>query len=292
MLGVYWGDPLLCERALAKRLAAFGPGERRVLWGDEPCLGPLVEELRSLDLFSAQRVIVVRRADPLKDEPVLVRTLGRGLPPGLGVFFLGQDLRGPLARQAQEALGFPTPKGGELKALARILLEEAGVQGPDHLVDLLVEACGGETLRLAQEVGKLAVWGGRRLSLDQAQRLLVLSQPLVYPYLDALGRGQTGPALNVLRELLRRGWSAPALFFMVVRHIRDLLMVLGARAEGRPAPGPDWLVRRRLDQAQRWGEARLVELLVLAQELDVKVKTGRLSAEAALQLLTLAWAPA
>ncbi len=288
--GVYWGDPLLAERALERRAQAWAPARRVALFGDEHGVDRILAELAASDLFGERRVVVVRRADPFRDEGRLAQALEQGLPEDVALFFLGTDLQGRLAQAAQEAQGFPSPTGKELRSLAHRLLEEAEIPPSAFLVDLLVEACGGNTLRLAQEVHKLALWKGVRWTPQRVAQLLFFSEPVPYPLLDALGNGETAQALWEMKRLLRGGWAAGALFFMVVRHIRELLATLAAAEAGRPWPGPDWLIRRRLAQARRWGQARLVELLILAQELDVKTKTGRLSPETALLDLTLAWA--
>lgn len=154
------GDPLLVERALARALTAWGQARRVVLFGDEPCLDRLIEELGSADLFGERRAIVVRRADPLMGEERLGRALARGVPPDLGVAFVGAALRGPVVQAAEEATSFATPTGRALRALASELLSEAGLAGTAAVVDPLIEAAGGDTLLLSQEVEKLSLWKG------------------------------------------------------------------------------------------------------------------------------------
>jgi len=101
-----------------------------------------------------------------------------------------------------------------------------------------------------------------------------------------VGMGELPAALAELRGALAAGWNPSALFFITVGHVRALLVALGAQA-GRTPPGPAWLVQRRLNQARRWGEARLVDLLASLQELDLRIKTGQASPEAALHQFTL-----
>ncbi len=285
--GAYWGDPLLAERALARALVAFGPARRIVLFGDE--IGPdrLLAELSAHDLFGERRAIVVRRADPLRGEGRLVRALRGGLPPDLALFLLGEDLRGPLAELAEETTGFPTPTGRDLRELAVALLKEADAPREGFVVDLVVEASGGDTLRLAREVEKLCLWKGARLSPEVLARLLFFSGGPPYPYLDAVGTRDVPTALRELNSLFKGPTSAPALFFALVGHVRALLSAHGARQAGRVPPGPAWLVRRRLAQARAWGEVGLVDLLARLQDLDLRVKTGQLRPEDALVLATL-----
>jgi len=284
--GVYWGDPLLVERALSKALRGLGPVRRVVLFGDEPCLTRLLGELGSTDLFGESRAIIVRRADKLVGEERLARTLAGGLPADLALFVLGEALKGPVVQMAEESLGLPTPSGRALRALASELLGEADLPRSASLVDHVVEAAGGDTLRLAQEVDKLALWTGSPLPPDRLASLLYFSGGAPYPYLDAVGARDLLHALSELRKLLDAGWSPSALFFTLVGHVRALLAAVAAQGDGRPPAGPAWLVRKRLTQARKWGEARLIGCLASLQRLDLHIKTGQLSAEAALYHFT------
>ncbi|MGB9861815.1 MAG: hypothetical protein ACPLRP_05780, partial [Candidatus Bipolaricaulaceae bacterium] len=69
-----------------------------------------------------------------------------------------------------------------------------------------------------------------------------------------------------------------------------LLTLSATEAQENPS-GPDWLIRRRLAQAHRHGEARLIQALALLQELDVRIKLGELDPEDALHLFILRWVP-
>ncbi|MCR4391331.1 MAG: hypothetical protein NUV94_00790 [Candidatus Acetothermia bacterium] len=291
-LGVYSGDPLAVERTLAQRLSALGPHQRVALFGDETCLGKLLDELGTQDLFGEAKVVVVRRADALTHEPRLATALARGLPPGTGLFLIGEKLTGPVTRVAEEVQHFPAPTGRALRELARELLVEVGLPTPAFLVDLLAEASGGDTLRMAQEVAKLALWQGARLPPGaRLPELLFFSQPPPYAFLDAVGTRKIARALAELAKLLRSGWNPASLFFLLVSHIRSLLAAQAAASAGRKPPGPEWLVRRRLNQARLFGEPALVRLLGRLQELDLAIKTGRLSPDAALYLFTLDLTP-
>ncbi len=289
--GVYWGDPLGAERRLAQRLSELGDAEREVLFGDEVAPGEIVERLGIQGLFSQARTLIVRRADPLARAAELAEALSAGPPPGTAVFFLGNDLSGPLAKLAQEAERFSSPSFRELRRLAATLLSEQGLPPREDLVEALVEACRGDTLRLAREVEKLSLW---REEIEQGRDLsgLVTTGELTpYAFLDALGGGRVEAALGELRRLRGAGWDPLRLFFLLVSHLRALLATLAAWEDGRTPAGPEWLARRRLAQARRLGQGKLIELLARLQELDHAIKTGALKPWWALELFTLELAP-
>ncbi|MGC9529859.1 MAG: DNA polymerase III subunit delta [Candidatus Bipolaricaulaceae bacterium] len=273
--GVYSGDPLAVERTVAQRLQALGAVERIALFGDDVPVGQVLSELGTENLFQQDKALVVRRADALLAKEQLADALEDGPPPHCAVFFLGERQRGRLPRLAQEAKHFPLPRGRALRALAADLLEEAGLPAPRFLVDMLAEAAGGDTLHLAREVEKLVLWEGERLARFQVPRLLFFAEPRPYAFLDAVGERDLATALAELGRLLSSGWDPFRLFFVLAAHLRALLTTLAAVADGRTPPGPGWLARRRLHQAQRYSAAELVGLLARLQQLDMLIKTGR-----------------
>ncbi|MCS7240575.1 MAG: hypothetical protein NZ651_04950 [Candidatus Bipolaricaulota bacterium] len=290
--GVYSGDPLLAERRLKERLNSLGPVRKLVFFGDEITPERLLLEAQTPDLFGEKRAIVVRWADPLRGERDLAHALRAHLPENVAVFFLGEDLRGPLASSAEEAEHFPRPTSRAFRELCETLMQEAGLSVHPFVVDLLVEAAGGDTLRLAQEVQKFAVWKGGKLPRTRLFELCFYGQPQPYEFLDAVGGGDRRAALIALDKLLRTRWNPQVLFHLLVGHMRGLLATLSAANANENPEGPEWLVRRRLSQARRHGEPRLITALVLLQDLDVRIKLGELEPADALHLFILQWVPA
>lgn len=288
--GVYSGDPLLVERRLQARLAELGPVTRIPLFADEVPPERILLEVRSADLFAAGKAVVVRRADAVRGERALVEALKKGPPPNVAVFFVGEDLRGPLFQAAEEAEHFPRPTGKALRELAGELLREFQLPVHPFLVDLLVEAAG-DTLHLYQEVRKFAVWKGGKLPRSRLWELLFFAQPQPYEFLDAVGNGDRLRALAILAKLLRARWDPQALFHLLVGHMRQLLCTLSAFESGEGMPGPEWLAKRRLAQARRHGEGRLIEALALLQALDLRIKLGEIDFSGALQEFILRWPP-
>lgn len=289
--GVYFGDPLLVERRLGERLSQLGPVRKVVFFGDEVTPSRLLLEVRTPDLFGEGRAVVVRWADPLRGDRELAQALRLGLPEGVALFFVGQDLRGPLAESAQEAEYFPHPAGKSFRELCESLLVEAGLAVHPFVVDLLVEATAGDALRLQREIEKFALWKGGRLPRSRIHELCFFGQPQPYEFFAALGEGKRA-ALTAISKLFRARWNAQALFYLLVGHIRSLLAALTAAAAQEKIAGPEWLIRRRLAQARSFGEARLIQALHLLQELDLRLKVGELTPEEAIELFILQWVPA
>ncbi len=287
--GVYSGDRFLAERALKRRLRELGDVEAVVLWGDEASAADVLEALGTPLLFGAgkPRAVVVRRADPLAGNQRLIAALRGGPPEGIAVFFLGDEIKGPLATAADEFVHFPKPTKAELRELAAELMREAGLRVHGFVVDMLVEACGGDAMRLAKEVEKLSIWKGGKLPRERIPELFYFSEPAPFGFLEGVGWRDLRRALAELSGLLSRGWDPMRIFHLLTAHVRQLILAKAAE-EGEPLPeGPEWLWRRRAQQARNFTKKELLEWLRLLQELDLSIKQGELTPEAALYLFTL-----
>ncbi len=291
--GVYSGDPFLAERAMQRRLAELGEVEPVLLWGDEATAIDVLEALGTSLLFGGRgmRAVVVRRADPLAGDQRLIAALRGGPPEGVAVFFLGEEIKGPLATAADEFIHFKRPTKAELRELAVELMREAGLRIHGFVVDMLLEACGGDPMRLAREVEKLALWKGGKLRREAIPELFYFAEPAPFGFLEGIGWRDVLGAMRELTQLLKRGWDPNRIFFLLVSQVRALILARAA-LEGEPLPGgPDWLWRRRLQQARNFTKKELLELLSSLQELDLKIKQGQMDPVSALYLFTLRLAP-
>ncbi|HID08705.1 TPA: hypothetical protein EYP13_00580 [Candidatus Micrarchaeota archaeon] len=292
--GVYSGDRFLAERALKRRIRELGDVEVVVLWGDEVGTQEVLEALGTPLPFGggSPRAVVVRRADPLSGDQRLIAALRGGPPEGVAVFFLGDEIKGPLATAADEFIHFNKPTKPELRELAIQLMQEAGLRVHGFVVDMLVEACGGDAMRLAKEVEKLAIWKRGKLPRERIPELFYFAEPAPFGFLDGVGWMDLRRALTELSGLLSRGWDPMRIFHLLTAHVRQLVLAKAAE-EGEPLPeGPEWLWRRRRQQAKGLKKKKLLEWLCLLQELDLAIKRGEVSPKVALYLFTLQALPA
>jgi DNA polymerase-3 subunit delta len=161
----------------------------------------------------------------------------------------------------------------------------------------LVEYVGNEGRALANEIAKLASYAGRggRITVADVDLLVRDGQEQnLFAFLDELSQRRRGPALQGLRRLFDDGQAATYILFMVARQVRILLSVkdlaaqrlrpddMAARLGQRP-----FVVRKALEQARGFSDAELAAIHDRVLELDHASKTGRIEAEAALDLLVL-----
>jgi DNA polymerase-3 subunit delta len=114
----------------------------------------------------------------------------------------------------------------------------------------------------------------------------------VFTLTDALSEGKPGRALQVLSQLLAGKREEPLrIFFMLVRHFRLLLGARSLRDEKvPPAQHPGALgvkpfeARKLYGQSAAFSRETLEEIIIFLQQLDYRIKTGRVIPAQALEI--------
>lgn len=153
---------------------------------------------------------------------------------------------------------------------------------------------GNDGRALVNEMSKLASYVGRggHVTRDIVDLLVQDGQEQnLFAFIDALSARQRPAALRSLRRLFEDGQAATYILFMVARQIRILLGVkelaaqrmrpddIAAQLGQRP-----FVVRKALDQARGFSDAELERIHDRILALDHASKTGRVAAEAGLEL--------
>jgi DNA polymerase-3 subunit delta len=161
----------------------------------------------------------------------------------------------------------------------------------------LIAYIGNDGRALVNELGKLASYAGRggRITPEEVELLVQDRQEQsLFAFIDELSARRRGAALQSLRQLFADGQAATYILFMVARQVRILLGVkeltaqrlrpddIAARLGQRP-----FVVRKALDQARGFSDAELARLHDRMLELDHASKTGRVEAEAGLEMLVV-----
>ena len=114
----------------------------------------------------------------------------------------------------------------------------------------------------------------------------------VFKLADAMAERNLTGAENLLQLLLGRREKPLLIFFMIARHYRLLLQTRCLLDEGLP-PGqfastlevPPFVARKLQDQARVYSKTALEDVIIILQDGDQKIKTGRLEPGQALSLI-------
>jgi len=297
-----------CRRALLE--AALPPEDREagLVQYDlsETSLAAVVEDARSLSLFSPKRLIVASNA-----EAVLVRVRDtddedapaaksdpfggyfRNPTPGVVVLIEAlrfdwddRDERKKLERLAKYFS--PGPVTVEMRRLepraviegGRRLIGQRGLKISEALLAELAEALGYDMARLDNEISKLALYAsGRQITREEVAALVPEARTSgLFELTDALGARDRTRALEILDTLTRMNVYLPLQISFLAGLFRYALAVKqsGARTAGdvnrlfQRLGLPVWpaRVQQALDTAGRFSRAQLEQAVVLLFETD------------------------
>jgi DNA polymerase III subunit delta len=220
-----------------------------------PDAGALIAAIPSMSLMASRRYLLadgVERWTAKQAEPVMA-ALG-ALPPELTVVLVAREIssktKAPsgLAKAIEaaggEVLRYQAPRAREL---APRLVAEAGQRGfrlePDA-ARLLVERLGESTLRLANELQRLALWAGPEAEVTVADLEAMVadtSEEAAWALSDAIVARDPHTAIRAADRLAAQGEGITPLIYQAARRLREahaaLLELEGGRSQGEVEAG-------------------------------------------------------
>lgn len=200
-------------------------------------------------------------------------------------------------KKAAELREFLPKEGAELTRWLGERAKQLQVALDPPAAQRLVSFVGNDTRALVNELDKLASYVGRggRVTATYVDLLVQDGQEQnLFAFIDELSARRRGAALQSLRRLIEDGQAATYILFMIARQVRILLGVKDLAAQ-RMRPDDiaaklgqkPFVVRKALDQARGFSDAELAQLHDRVLELDHATKTGRMEAEAGLEVLVV-----
>jgi len=248
------------RRRIREALAAAFPQEALTDHDlDASTLAEVVDDARSLSLFSSERLIWVANAEDAmprarvgEDQAEADSASGDAGPlksymqdPTPGVVLVLEairfDFEGEEKRRQERVLKFYSsiPEVVELRRFsvrdarieAETLARRAGLGIDDSALDALVEALGADVARIAIEVDKLSLFAGtRQVGVDDISALVPDARAsTIFVLVNALGRRDRRRALEALDTLTREGEYLPLALAFLSTLFR---MALAAREAG------------------------------------------------------------
>jgi DNA polymerase III subunit delta len=244
------GAALTRLRARAEREGGVGALETFVAepggtTGPDP--NALVAALQTMCLTTERRYLLAdgvecwtaKRAEPLIEAMA-------SLPPELTLVLVARE-RPPKARAPKglaeavkkaggEVLGYASPKARDLPGW---LLSEAKRRQFDLDRDaaaLLVERLGESTVRLSNELDRLALWaapGERVVRSDLEAMISDTSEEVAWALSDALVERDRAAALGAAERLAGQGESVTGLVYQAAKRLREANIALEALESGR-----------------------------------------------------------
>jgi DNA polymerase-3 subunit delta len=194
----------------------------------------LVAAIPAMSLIASQRYLLADRVERWSKKQVeTVAAALADLPPDTTVVLAAREeppkVKAPkaLAKAVEKAggdvLSFDAPAA---RALPKWLGEEAARRGfrlePDA-ARLLIERMGSGTVRLANELDRLALWAGDDGTVavaDLEEMVADTSEEMVWSLSDAIVEGRAGAAVRYADRLTGQGESLPKIVYGVAGRLR------------------------------------------------------------------------
>jgi DNA polymerase III subunit delta len=228
----------------AGALESFGPASGE----GPPDADALLAALPAMSLTAQRRYLLVDGVErwAAKQASPVIDALA-DLPPDLTVVFVAREgssrARAPkgLAKAVEgaggEVLNYASPRARELPAR---LIDEAARRGFRLQADaarLLVERMGEGTLRLANELDRLALWAAPdgEVDADDLEAMIAdTSEEAAWALSDSIVDRDPRGALEAAERLMDQGEAVTGLVYQAARRLRDANSALAALEAGIP----------------------------------------------------------
>ena len=157
-------------------------------------------------------------------------------------------------------------------------------------LDRLIEFVGNNLWQFSNEVKKLVAFSkGKKVGVKDVE-LLVKSkiETDIFKTIDAIALKRKRQALNLLHQHLEKGDSPLYLLTMINYQFRNILAIKDLLEKGKPLSRSKlhpFVVKKSYQQAQQFSFSELKKIYRKIFEVDYNIKTGKLEAQAALDLL-------
>jgi DNA polymerase-3 subunit delta len=194
-----------------------------------------------------------------------------------------------------KVMSFPLLRGIKLHQWIQNHVEEANGSISPRAVDLLARFVGSNLWIMANEIDKLVLFTSSR-RVEEADIRLVVSyaqEASVFAMVDAILESRAGVAGQLLQQLLQQGVSPVYLLVMLARQVQIIVRVRELKNQGKSkaeiqnklASTLEFVLRKALEQADRYSLARLKEVYHKLLGADLSIKTGKYDAELTINIL-------
>jgi DNA polymerase-3 subunit delta len=212
-----------------------------------PDADALIAAIPSMSLMASRRYLLADGVERWtgKQAESVIAALG-ALPPDLTVVLVARELspkakapRGiaeAIEAAAGDVLRYQAPRVRELPGRLVAEASQRGFRLQPAAARLLVERLGESTLRLANELGRLAVWAGPEgeVTVEDLEAMVAdTSEEAAWALSDAIVARDPGTAVRAADRLAAQGEPVTPLVYQAARRLREAHAALQGLEAGR-----------------------------------------------------------
>jgi DNA polymerase III subunit delta len=234
-------------RLRARAEAEGGPAALQVFEASEGRGAPdheaLLAAIPALSLTEARRYLLVDGVDRWRDaQHREVAGALAGLPPDLTLVLIARgkvpaELGKAVTAAGGEVLTYEAPKGRALPSHLAAEAKRLGFRLEPAAARMLVARMGQSSLRLTQELERLALWagpGGEVTAADLEAMIADTSEAAVWSLSDALLDRDPEAAVRIADRLLAQGENVTGLVYALASRLRRASQALASLEDGTP----------------------------------------------------------
>jgi DNA polymerase-3 subunit delta len=191
---------------------------------------------------------------------------------------------------------FKNLEGAKLENWIKKEVEKKGGGIEAKEVGILAMFVGGNLWQMENEIEKLVLFCGQRTISEKEIELLVKAKITnnIFNTVDALSGRDKKKILKLLHQHLKEGENELYLMAMFIRQFRNLLVIKDLLEKGvsyYELPGRTklhpFVIRKTYEQTKNFSLEGLKKIYIKLQNLDISIKSGRIDARTALDLLVM-----
>jgi DNA polymerase-3 subunit delta len=204
----------------------------------------------------------------------------------------------PLFRELSakaEVRPFPLFKDAELRPWIQKRVGGGGGSISPQATALLARFVGGNLWIMANEIDKLVLFtSGRRIEEEDVRAMVSYARETnVFAMVDAILEFKAGAAEQSLQQLLQGGAAPAYLLVVLARQVQMMTRAKELKRQGKSRAGiqtslgltSDFVLRKTLEQAERYSWERIRDVYHKLLEADLAIKTGKYGDELAINIL-------
>ncbi len=261
----------------------------------------VLEIADTLPFFAERRVVVIEESGWFKRQSEVADYIPQ-IPSSTILIFVESevDKRNRLYKAVSKhgtVSEMKTPSEKELKLWIASGLKRSGKKLTERTIEYLLERVGTDMELLGQEIEKLVCYAyEREVITEEDIRAICVEQITgkVFQMMEAIGMKQKERALGYYYDLLALRESPLSILFLTLRQFHLLLQAkelnrlhTDSKTIAARLGIPPFTVNRYLAQAKNFPSAVLKEAMEYGLERETEVKTGRMDAQIAVELLIL-----
>lgn len=259
-------------------------------------LGRIIDAANLMPFFSAKRLIIINDHKIFKpgvfsemEYKYAMDYLDNPSPYTVLVFITDSnvDKRGKLYKKVvakAKTINCESPKGANLSNWINKEFLKHDKKADHPLINILATMSKGDLYFLTNEINKICTFIGKKELVRSEDVQDILAQTLdagIFKMRDYLAEKDLKNTLKELEGLLGLGEPLVLINYMLAMHFRQMLQVLIFRQKGYPEKliwqktgGPQFVITKLIRQSRSYTQERLVNILRILYELDLKLKSS------------------